>query len=100
MERSALSVGMLVQHPAKPEWGVGKILTLSSSVARIHFKNDSEPFRTLKLDLVALQPTPIQADPVLHSLPPFDGEKFAGSTKRVSRVDGLKKFTEQFPTGF
>ncbi len=93
-------VGLLVRHPTKPEWGIGKIVALDSNVAKIHFKNDQEEYRAFSLARVRLEPAEIQSDVALDNLPPFLGDRFDVDPKRVSFYDGLSRFTKIFPLAF
>lgn len=93
--------GLLVRHPGKPEWGIGKILQLLDKTAKVSFRDDLErDYRALRLDHVALEIAEQQTDPVLDNLPPFLGDRFAVEAKRVTLEDGMRKFLEHFPGGF
>ena len=43
MSGKPIEQGVVVFHPKKPEWGLGKVLTIEGDVAKVHFKDDSGP---------------------------------------------------------
>lgn len=100
MTDAKYQIGLLIRHPARPDWGLGKILTLDASVARVHFKNDVEDFRAFSLEKVAFDVAEVQSDPVLDNLPPFLVDRFDVTNKRVTLDAGIARFTELFPLGF
>jgi hypothetical protein len=95
------NVGMLVRHPLKPEWGLGKVLAVEGDVIKIRFKHDDQSdYRSLLLSKSHLQIAPEQSDPLLDNLPPFNGKTFEVPPKRVTFDAGLARFREFFPLGF
>lgn len=99
--RDAYNVGMLVRHPLKPEWGLGKVLVLDGDAMKIHFKDDHQSdYRTILLSKSNLQVADEQTDSLLDNLPPFNGKAFEVPPTRVTFDAGLKRFTEFFPLGF
>lgn len=93
--------GMLVRHPAKPEWQLGKVLAASGQDLFIYFKGDHEQeYRRFRPQDVSLEIVPEQPDPVLDNLPPFKDQAFQDNTKWVSIEDGITKFSRLFPLGF
>lgn len=92
--------GALVRHPRKPEWGLGKVLTIRGNTAAIHFKDDPADYRTIMLDVVQLIVAEEKFDPMLDNLPPFVDGAFAAKAKKVTFQQGVEAFTKQFPGGF
>ena len=77
MSGKPIEQGVVVFHPKKPEWGLGKVLTIEGDVAKVHFKDDSGPdYRAIRTDIVSLIRADVQSDPVLDNLPPFVGDQF------------------------
>lgn len=95
-----LAEGVLVRHPKKPEWGLGKVLACTANSATISFKNDSADHRTLLLHRVSLEVSDQQSDEMLDRLPPFVNGAFATKEKRVTIEDGIRRFKAEFPLGF
>jgi hypothetical protein len=63
------TVGMLVIHPAKPEWGPGKVLKVGGKKVEVAFRD--LPARDIKLlhaDISGLVAVPEQTDPALDQL--------------------------------
>jgi hypothetical protein len=101
MTGDAYQVGMLVAHPGRSEWGLGKVLEVKGNKVKIHFKDDHEKdFRTISSDLVPLEIATDQSDPTLDNLPPFSGDHFDVKAKRVTIDDGIQRFKQIFPRGF
>ncbi len=97
----AYEKGLLVRHPGKVEWGLGKILEVRGKVVTVHFKDDNEKdFREIATDRVSLDITGEQSDPSLDNLPPFLGDRFDVKAKRVTFEDGRRRFLTIFPRGF
>lgn len=95
-----LSEGVLIRHPVKPEWGLGKVLDIRGNSATIFFKDDTTDHRTILLDKVQLQLAEEQSDPMLDKLSPFIDGKFATKHKKVTIQDGIGAFKAEFPGGF
>ena len=95
-----ITEGVLVRHPAKPEWGLGKVLAIRGNSATIHFRNDVADHRTFMLDRVRLLVAERQTDPMLDKLPPFVDGSFKTTSKRVTLEEGVKEFRRRFPGGF
>jgi hypothetical protein len=74
-----------VTHPAKPEWGVGEILSTEGNVATILFEHAGR--KTINLSFVKLQPAEGQA---AHTL--------GGELTQVTNLDihAIRKLCEQF----
>ena len=101
MSGKPIEQGVVVCHPKKPEWGLGKVLTIEGDVAKVHFKDDSGPdYRAIRTDIVSLIRADVQSDPVLDNLPPFVGDQFEVKAIRVTFGDGVERFNHFFPLGF
>jgi hypothetical protein len=104
MTTSKYSIGMIVEHPNKPEWGPGKIQALSQTQAVVYFRNfpEKEPGEAQKiisLDYISLSISPIQSDPLLDNLPPYK-EGYKPAKTRFTLKQGIDKFLQIFPAGF
>jgi len=97
---ASLSEGVLVRHPIKSEWGLGKVLVVGAGSATVFFKDDSADYRIFMLDRISLDIAEIQSDPILDNLPPFVNGAFATKTKKVTIQDGIEEFKRLFPLGF
>ena len=101
MTDEALNQGDFVRHPKRANWGLGKVLTADGNLVRVHFKDDSErDYREFRADNIKLVRADETSDPVLDNLPPFLGDQFAVTSKRVVLGDGIAHFNNLFPLGF
>ena len=100
MNKTEIKEGFLVRHPAKPEWGLGKVLALQGDNATIFFRDDATDHRTILLSLVELIVADEQSDPMLDKLPPFVDGAFVTKTKKVTIQDGIEKLKKEYPSGF
>ena len=92
--------GMLIRHPARPEWGPGKVLQVKGRKLWIHFRDDDQIYRTISTKKLALPLAAEQTDPHLDYLPPFRGDGFESGAKRVG-IEALRRsFLRSFPAGF
>lgn len=89
--------GILVEHP---KFGLGKILTIVSGKAHVHFRDDTQDSRHLALASSVFKVASVQSDLQLDSLPAFEDGKFATKRKRVLWSDAIEAFRGQFPGGF
>jgi hypothetical protein len=97
----AYKEGMLVRHPAKPEWGLGKILEVRANRVTVHFRSDVDSeSRVIATNHCALEIATEQSDPILDNLPLFRDGRFEVKAKRVTFEDGIRRFLEIFPGGF
>jgi hypothetical protein len=63
-------VGMLVEHPARPQWGPGKVVAVDESRLHVYFKNEIEAkAKTFMRSMAPLKVCHDQNDEVLDSLP-------------------------------
>ncbi len=67
---SGLKVGMIVDHPNKPDWGPGKVVYLGGGMAHVFFREQlSRQAKVLMTNLAKLTEADEQHDPVLDMLP-------------------------------
>ena len=92
--------GVLVRHPKKPDWGLGKVLVRRGNDATVYFKDDPTDHRTFKLDKTQLIIADEQSDPMLDKLPPFANGAFVTKQKKVTIYEGIEAFKLRFPGGF
>ena len=92
--------GMLVRHPDKAEWGLGRVLEVHGNKLKVHFKDDDQDVRTLSVEKISLAIVLDQSDLALDNLPPFLGDRFDVKAKKVTFDDGVEKFLHEFPRGF
>lgn len=78
-----------VTHPAKPDWGVGEILSTDGNVATILFEHAGR--KTINMSYVKLQPADGQA-----------AHKLGGEIPQVATLDihAIRKLCEQFYAEF
>ncbi len=83
------SMPRFVTHPAKPDWGVGEILSIEGNVATILFERAGR--KTINLSYVKLQPAEGQA---AHTL--------GGEIPQIANLDihAIRKLCEQFYAEF
>ena len=74
-----------VTHPAKPEWGIGEILSTEGTTATILFEHAGR--KTINLSYVKLQPA---EGPATH--------KLGGAINQVANLDvmGIRKLCDQW----
>jgi Protein of unknown function (DUF3553) len=74
-----------VTHPAKPEWGIGEILSTEGNVATIVFEHAGR--KTINVSYVKLQPAEGQA-----------AHKLGGEIPQVSNLDihAIRKLCDQW----
>jgi len=99
-------VGQYVTHPAKPEWGVGKVLRVQGDQVLVFFL-DAGPHNgalknpvELSLQYAQLKPAGIASHPHLDNLPPLDGDTVTSGEAFVTRAQGIARFRQLFPEGF
>ncbi len=64
-------VGMIVEHPKRPEWGPGKIVALSADRIHVVFRDALErKAKVMMRSLVSLDAAEAQSDALLDRLPP------------------------------
>ncbi len=71
MSRSEYKVGMLIQHPSRPQWGPGKVVAISDERLYVYFRDALEKkAKTLLTTVITPNVAEDQTDAVLDSLPP------------------------------
>jgi hypothetical protein len=74
--KQTYSVGLLVEHPQRPEWGPGRVVAVGSDRVYVFFRDALEGrAKVILTELVSLKTCDSQVDEVLDGLPPakFDG---------------------------
>ena len=70
MTKSDYKVGMLVEHPTRPQWGPGKIVAIGDDRIYVYFRDDLEKkAKTILTTVVTPRIAAEQADAVLDVLP-------------------------------
>jgi hypothetical protein len=101
VDQAILRPGVLVRHPGKPEWGLGKVLEAGPTKIKVYFKDNAKAdFTTISLSHVTLEVMEDTPDPVLDNLPPFLGDRFDVKAPRVAIQDVEERFRQIFPLGF
>jgi hypothetical protein len=95
-----LKVGGLVEHPSL---GLGKIVWMDSSEARVYFKDPSRPdpdtrVRLFRLPSPFLSATAVEHDEELDNLPQWDGNRFVG-TRTYDWETAKRIFWKHFSQG-
>lgn len=98
-------VGMIVTHPKKPEWGPGKIQAVKENQLVVYFRDlreqkPGDAQKTLSLDYVQLDIAPVQSDPWLDNLPPYEEGQAPPKAIRLTMAEGIERFLDRFPAGF
>lgn len=97
MNKTMLNPGDRVVHPAKPDWGVGKVLSATSSGVEVFFVNAGH--KKLSPQYVTL--TVVTGDQANHPL--LDNLASAASregTTFIALPDAIQKFLTEYPGGF
>lgn len=97
MKEAQLKTGDRVTHPAKSEWGVGKVLGITSSGIEVFFVNAGH--KKLSPQYVTL--TVVKGEQANHPL--LDNLASASATAGASFLalpDAIQKFLTEYPGGF
>jgi hypothetical protein len=71
MSKSEYKVGMVIQVPARPQWGPGKIVAIAEERLYVYFRDDlSQKAKTILTTVITPVVAEEQTDAVLDSLPP------------------------------
>ena len=92
-KKPAYTVGELIEHPRRPEWGPGRVVALDENRLYVFFRDDiGERAKVLLMDLVALRVCENQTDAVLDELPPakFDGRDWVLPRTKARRASAQK----------
>ena len=104
--RTSYEIGLLVIHPLKTEWGLGRILEIDGSKITIYFRDlrgdtPDAAKRIIDTRFVSLDRAASQSDPLLSNLPPYINGKFQRPLKnRVTLEEGIDQFRRHFPLLF
>ncbi len=100
-------IGTIVLHPARPEWGPGKVLeVLQGGKLVVYFRDLTEEkpndaVKTISTLHVPLETAEDQSDPMLDHLPLFEKGRFKGQRKpRVGIQQAVSGYLERYPQGF
>jgi hypothetical protein len=64
-------IGMLIEHPSRPQWGPGKVVALGEGKIYVYFRDELEKkAKTLLTTIVSPTVANEQSDAVLDLLPP------------------------------
>lgn len=100
MTYTSYEPGVLVRHPAKPKWGLGKVLTVKLPNVAVFFRDDEADYRTISLNHATLEIVPHVVDAILDNLPPFVGGQFDVKARRIAPAAIEARFKQIFPLGF
>ena len=76
---SSYKIGMLVEHPSRPQWGPGKVVAMGEGRIYVYFRDELEKkAKTLLTTIVSPKIADSQTDAVLDLLPPatYDGAAY------------------------
>jgi hypothetical protein len=92
---------MLVIHPAKPEWGPGKVLKVNGNKLEVLFRDvASREAMILRADIAGLVAAPVQTDQVLDQrLGPLGGKEHGLSKNRPKRPAEKAKLPKNWVPG-
>lgn len=93
-KKQEFTVGLLVEHPQRPQWGPGRIVAVAEDRIHLFFRDDlEEKAKVILTEFVALRVLEEQADSVLDSLPPakFDGRDWILPKTKRATADAKKK---------
>lgn len=101
------TIGQIVEHANKPEWGPGKVVHVRGDLCWAYWRDreDQNPHKRMapiKMNLPFLRPSTITSDPVLENLPPFmvAEERFDVRRGFLTPRQAVEFFLKQFPDGF
>lgn len=106
MTRAHHEIGEYVTHPARPEWGPGRVLDVRGSDVTVYFRDvpGDDPLdavKTIRVNAVALATAELTHDAILDNLPPYkDGGFQRLPRKRVTLNQGIARFHASFPLYF
>jgi len=97
-------IGMIVEHPNRPDWGPGKVLDIEGNTITVYFRDieenkPREAHKDFYLNNTLLKKADKQSDPFLDNLPKYDRNN-PRQTIRLTLVGGIRKFRAKFPGGF
>ena len=105
MSDSNHRAGMIVTHPNKSEWGLGKIQAVEGKSLTIYFRDICEEKpgdaqKTFRTDHIKLNIVPVQNDLWLDNLPPYKVGHVPPKKIRLTLQQGTDYFLARFPGGF
>jgi hypothetical protein len=90
MARVKYEAGMIVEHPNRPDWGPGKILSVTNDTLAVRWRDvqvgaAAEHVKTMRVDYVPLRLATSQDDPFRgHPLPKAKAPKRAKAATAAS----------------
>lgn len=101
MTERGMTVGTLVEHPARPEWGPGRVVRVHRDKVDVFFR-DLEESGTKKFPAGLLRVCEVQTDPLLDNLPELveRGGKMVLSRDRLTLAQAKQRFLHHFKEGF
>lgn len=99
-KREAYTVGQLVEHPQRPQWGPGRVVAMGEGRLHVFFRDDLESkAKVILTELVALRVCESQADAVLDELPAakYDGQHWILPKTRARARKEPKQVAEARP---
>lgn len=70
MKTPTYEIGMIVEHPARPQWGRGKVVAVTKERVHVVFRGELErKAKAILTSVVALEVAAEQSDAILDVLP-------------------------------
>ena len=96
-----LTAGTKIKHPTL---GIGKIVSRTTDIARVYFKDDREPvpdrrIKQFKMPGAPIEPVAEHDDAELDNLPPWSDGRFQQFKTPLTLDASGKKFLQHFPAG-
>jgi hypothetical protein len=103
LDVTELQPGLFVSHPAKPDWGLGKVIHVDDGRAYVYFKDvpgsPKDAVKALNLEFARslLSRADVQSDPVLDNLPPMvhAGKVVAPERIRLTEQQAVHAFVSR-----
>lgn len=97
--------GLLVTHPKKPEWGLGKVLDTSGNIVVVFFRDvkeakTGEAVKRIDITTMPLSVAATQSDPWLDALAPLEAGRLPYKKPRVTPAESKVFFCQHFPNAF
>ncbi|MFH1609292.1 MAG: DUF3553 domain-containing protein [Candidatus Bipolaricaulota bacterium] len=101
MTDTELRIETLVEHPARPEWGPGKVVRVQGTKVEVFFR-DRDDHIAGKFEASVLRVASVQEDPLLRDLPELVERKgkLGLARARITVAEAKRRFLQRFPGGF
>jgi hypothetical protein len=101
----AYTVGMIVEHPTRPDWGPGKVLAVEHERITVYWRDLRESkagdaVKVMNINAIPLSVAASQSDPWLDHLPRFENGGLRMTKRRLTFAEALDLFLARFPNGF